>query len=110
MMQHKTPDDWVLATGETHSVKEFVEIAFKLVDLDWQKFVKTNEKFLRPNEVDHLLGDSSKAKKDLNWNPEVSFEELVKMMVESDIEIANREKILLEKKLIKPTWENPKID
>ena len=88
----------------------FVEIAFKLVDLDWQKFVKTNEKFLRPNEVDHLLGDSSKAKKDLNWNPEVSFEELVKMMVESDIEIANREKILLEKKLIKPTWENPKID
>ena len=110
MMQYKTPDDWVLATGETHSVKEFVEIAFKLVDLDWQKFVKTNEKFLRPNEVDHLLGDSSKAKKDLNWKPEVSFEELVKMMVESDIEIANREKILLEKKLIKPTWENPKID
>ena len=74
--------------------------------MDWQKFVKTNEKFLRPNEVDHLLGDSSKAKKDLNWKPEVSFEELVKMMVESDIEIANREKILLEKKLIKPTWDS----
>ena len=110
MMQHNKADDWVLATGETHSVKEFVEIAFELADLDWNQFVKTDKKFLRPNEVDHLLGDPTKAKKDLKWEPQVSFKDLVKMMVESDIELANREKVLLEKKLIKPTWESPKID
>ena len=109
-MQDNKVDDWVLATGETHSVKEFVEIAFELADLDWNQFVKTDKKFLRPNEVDHLLGDPTKAKKDLKWEPQVSFKDLVKMMVESDIELANREKVLLEKKLIKPTWESPKID
>lgn len=106
MMQHDTPEDWVLATGETHTVKEFLDIAFKSVDLDWENHVETSEKYYRPNEVDYLLGDPTKAKTKLNWEPEVSFENLVKLMVDSDIEQAKREKILIENKLLKPTWED----
>lgn len=106
MMQHDTPEDWVLATGETHTVKEFLDIAFKSVDLDWENYVETSEKYYRPNEVDYLLGDPTKAKTKLNWEPEVSFENLVKLMVDSDIEQAKREKILIENKLLKPTWED----
>jgi len=106
MMQYDTPEDWVLATGETHTVKEFLEIAFKSVDLDWENYVETSEKYYRPNEVDYLLGDPTKAKTKLNWEPEVSFENLVKLMVDSDIEQAKREKILIENKLLKPTWED----
>tara|TARA_B100001109_G_C18852377_1_gene469943 strand:- start:53 stop:1084 length:1032 start_codon:yes stop_codon:yes gene_type:complete len=107
MMQHSSPEDWVIATGETHTVKEFLKIAFEIVELDYKDFVKTSEKYYRPNEVDYLLGDPSKAKKELNWNPKVSFEELVKMMVESDIENAKQEKVLIDNGLLKPTWENP---
>ena len=81
MMQHSSPEDWVIATGETHTVKEFLKIAFEIVELDYKDFVKTSEKYYRPNEVDYLLGDPSKAKKN-KLNPKVSFEELVKMMVE----------------------------
>lgn len=106
MMQHDTPEDWVLATGETHTVKEFLDIAFKSVDLDWENHVETSEKYYRPNEVDYLLGDPTKAKTKLNWEPEVSFDNLVKLMVDSDIEQAKREKILIENKLLKPTWED----
>ena len=106
MMQHDTPEDWVLATGETHTVKEFLDIAFKSVDLDWENYVETSEKYYRPNEVDYLLGDPTKAKTKLNWEPEVSFDSLVKLMVDSDIEQAKREKILIENKLLKPTWED----
>ena len=106
MMQHDTPEDWVLATGETHTVKEFLDIAFKSVDLDWENYVETSEKYYRPNEVDYLLGDPTKAKTKLNWEPEVSFDNLVKLMVDSDIEQAKREKILIENKLLKPTWED----
>lgn len=106
MMQHETPEDWVLATGETHTVKEFLDIAFKSVDLDWENYVETSEKYYRPNEVDYLLGDPTKAKTKLNWEPELSFENLVKLMVDSDIEQAKREKILIENKLLKPTWED----
>ena len=106
MMQYDTPEDWVLATGETHTVKEFLEIAFKSVDLDLENYVETSEKYYRPNEVDYLLGDPTKAKTKLNWEPEVSFENLVKLMVDSDIEQAKREKILIENKLLKPTWED----
>ena len=109
MMQHDKPDDWVIATGESHSVKEFAEIAFKHVGLNWDEFVETSSKYERPNEVNHLLGDPSKAKKELGWKPETSFENLVKMMVESDVELAEREKVLVEKGLIKPTWENPSV-
>ena len=106
MMQHEEPDDWVLATGETHSVKEFLEIAFDSVNLNWEDYVETSSKYERPNEVNHLLGDPSKAKKELGWKPETSFEDLVRMMVESDIKLAKREKVLLEKGLISKTWEN----
>tara|TARA_B100001121_G_scaffold118231_1_gene103924 strand:+ start:255 stop:1289 length:1035 start_codon:yes stop_codon:yes gene_type:complete len=108
MLQHDSPDDWVLATGETHTVKDFLEKAFSYVNLNWEDYVTTSEKYYRPNEVNYLLGDPSKAKKELNWNPEVSFEELVKMMIESDVILAKREQVLLKENLIKPTWEHPK--
>jgi len=105
MMQHSEPDDWVLATGESYSVRDFVSEAFKTVGLNWQDYVQTDEKYIRPNEVNHLLGDSSKARKSLNWSPETSFQELVEMMVHSDVEKAEQEKILLGKNLIHNTWE-----
>jgi len=104
MMQHEKPDDWVLATGETHTVREFLKESFEYVGLDWEKYTKTSTKYERPNEVVHLLGDPSKAKKELNWEPEYSFSDLVKLMVDSDLENAEREKVLLDKGLIKPTW------
>ncbi len=106
MLQHSIADDWVLATGETHTVKEFAEEAFKIVGLNWEKYVDYSEKYERPNEVHHLLGDPSKAKKELGWKPETSFQELVKMMVEEDIKLAEREKILIDNNLIKPSWEH----
>ena len=106
MMQHDKPDDWVLATGETHTVPEFVELAFKEFNLDFGEYVETSEKYLRPNEVNFLLGDSSKAQKELGWKPKTSFEDLVKMMVENDLRLAKQEKVLLEQGLIDPTWEN----
>ena len=107
MMQHEKPDDWVLSSDETHTVKEFVKIAFECVNLNWEDYVVTSKKYERPNEVEHLLGDSTKARTKLNWTPEVSFKELVEMMVDSDIKEAIREKVLLDQNLIKPTWENP---
>ena len=108
MLQHNDPDDWILATGETHTVKEFLEIAFDHFNLDWEKYILTSEKYYRPNEVEYLLGDYSKAKKDLNWEPQTSFSELVKMMANSDLELAKRDKVLLDEKLLTPTWEHPK--
>jgi len=107
MMQHEDPDDWVLSSDETHTVKEFVKIAFDCVNLNWEDYVVTSKKYERPNEVEHLLGDSTKARTKLNWTPEVSFKGLVEMMVNSDIKEATREKVLLDQNLIKPTWENP---
>jgi|TARA_Y100000389_G_C17470800_1_gene530537 GDPmannose 4,6-dehydratase len=108
MLQHDIPDDWVLATGETHTVKEFVELAFKRVNLDSSKYVDVSDKYFRPNEVNYLLGDSSKAQKGLNWSPKTSFEDLVSMMVDSDLKLAEQEKVLLDKGLIHPSWENYK--
>ena len=105
MMQHKTPDDWVLATGETHTVKEFAKKAFSHIGLNWEDYVLTSDKYARPNEVHHLLGDPSKANKELDWKPKTSFDELVKKMVDSDLEIANREKVLIDNGLMNPTWE-----
>ena len=105
MMQHSIADDWVLATGETHTVQEFVELAFKEVDLNWKDYVITDKRYYRPNEVEHLLGDPSKAKKELGWKNKTSFENLVKKMVESDLNSAEREKVLIEKGLLRPTWE-----
>ena len=106
MMQNDTPDDWVLATGETYTVKNFLDYTFKSLDLNWQEYVTTSSKYLRPNEVGYLLGDSSKAQQDLDWVPQVKFEQLVQKMVDSDLLLAEREKVLLENKLIAPTWEN----
>ncbi len=107
MLQHKTPDDWVVATGETHTVKEFAKLAFEEVNLNWEDYIVSSEKYLRPNEVDYLLGDPTKAKKELKWEPKTSFNELVKMMVDYDLNLAKREQVLIKENLIKPTWENP---
>ncbi|MDA8964298.1 GDP-mannose 4,6-dehydratase [Acidimicrobiia bacterium] len=105
MMQHDKPNDWVVSTGEAHSVKEFLEESFSIVGLNWKDYVEVDEKYLRPNEVKHLLGDSTKIRKELKWSPKVSFKELTKMMVESDLNLAEQEKVLLDKKLISKTWE-----
>lgn len=109
MMQDDKPDDWVLATGSSHKVSEFAELAFKEVGLEWSDYVDSSKRYFRPNEVDYLLGDSSKAEKKLGWKSETSFNSLVKMMVESDIENAKQEEILIKNNLIEPTWENPII-
>jgi GDPmannose 4,6-dehydratase len=85
MLQHDTPDDYVVAMGETHSVRELVEIAFGVVDLDWREFVCTDPAMLRPAEVDTLIGDASKAERVLGWKPRVTFPELVEMMVRADV-------------------------
>ena len=88
MLQHDTPEDFVIATGETHSIREFLDLAFAEVGIDdWQPYIRQDPKFLRPAEVDLLIGDASKAKETLGWEPEVSFAQLVKMMVENDLEI-----------------------
>ena len=86
MLQQKEPDDYVIATGESHSVREFVELAFKEVGLDLQEYVVVDERFYRPAEVYELRGDASKARRVLGWKPEVSFRELVRMMVRADVE------------------------
>ena len=109
MLQHKKPDDWVLATGETYTVKEFLQKAFEYVNLDWEKYVQTSEKYFRPNEVEHLLGDSTKARRELNWSPKTSFDNLVKLMIDHDLVLAEQEKVLIDNKLMKPTWENPTV-
>jgi GDPmannose 4,6-dehydratase len=91
MLQQKKPDDYVIATGESHYVKEFVEETFSLLGLDWQKHVEIDRRYVRPTEVDLLQGDFSKAEKDLNWKPKVGFKDLVRIMVEADLEVAKRE-------------------
>jgi|TARA_Y100000389_G_scaffold203420_1_gene251796 GDPmannose 4,6-dehydratase len=106
MMQHEKADDWVLATGKTHTVKEFLKITFDKLELNWEDYVETSDRYLRPNEVDYLLGDPSKAKKELGWNPKTSIEDLVDLMIESDLNLAKREQILLKEGLIEPTWES----
>ena len=85
MLQADSPGDYVLATNETHTVREFVEHAFAHVGLDWQKFVRHDKRYERPAEVDLLIGDPSKARKDLGWEPRTRFPELVKIMVEADL-------------------------
>jgi len=86
MLQQDKPEDYVISTGRTHSVKEFVETAFGYVDLDYKDYVTTDPRFVRPAEVDLLLGDSSKAREKLGWELTVDFEGLVKMMVDADLE------------------------
>jgi GDPmannose 4,6-dehydratase len=96
MLQHERPDDYVIATGETHSVREFLEKVFGLLDLDYQKYVGHDPRYDRPSEVDLLLGDPSKAKRELGWQPKVGFDDLVKMMVDADLAIARREQAVAE--------------
>lgn len=91
MLQQENPEDYIIATGKTHSVKDLVESAFSILDLDYKEYVKLDEKFIRPAEVDLLIGDPSKAKKILNWEPETSFKELVEMMVKTDLELVKKE-------------------
>ena len=86
MLQQDEPDDYVIATGEAHTVREFAKPAFSHVGLDWEQYVKVDAEFLRPAEVDHLVGDASKAREQLAWEPTVSFQELVELMVDADLE------------------------
>ena len=92
MLQAKTPEDYVIATGETHTVKEMLELAFDRLQLDWKKHVQIDEKYYRPTEVDLLIGDASKAKRELGWEPKVRFQELIAMMVDVDL-AAEKEKL-----------------
>ena len=96
MLQQEKPDDYVIATGETHSVREFAEKVFEKLDLDYKKYVDIDHKYFRPSEVDVLLGDASRARKALGWVPKVRFEQLIDMMIEGDMEIARKEKTLVD--------------
>ena len=86
MLQQDQPDDYVVATGESHSVQRLVELSFRHAGLDWREYVKFDQRFMRPAEVDHLIGNPSKARRELGWEPEVGFEQLVGMMVDADIQ------------------------
>jgi GDPmannose 4,6-dehydratase len=90
MLQQESPDDYVIATGETHSVEEFLNEAFSQVNLDWHDYVKVDPKYLRPAEVDVLIGDASKAKQKLGWAPRTTFKELVRLMVAADLSLASQ--------------------
>jgi GDPmannose 4,6-dehydratase len=91
MLQADAPDDFVIATGETHSVREFLDEAFGLLDLDWKEYVEKDPRYYRPAEVDLLLGDATKAREQLGWEPEVNFKQLVRLMTEHDLELARQE-------------------
>jgi len=95
MLQQPEPDDFVVATGETHSVREFLDEAFGLLDLDWRRHVEVDARYLRPTEVDVLCGDASRARAKLGWTPTVGFKQLVKMMVDADLRLAENEAKLL---------------
>ena len=94
MLQQDEPDDFVVATGETHSVQEFTERVFQKLGLDWQDHVRIDSRYYRPTEVDVLLGDATKARTKLGWSPKVGFEQLIDMMVATDLELAQKEKTL----------------
>ena len=96
MLQQKQADDYVIATGQTHSVREFLDEVFGHLDLDWKKYVERDPRYYRPSEVDSLMGDASKARRVLNWQPKVTFKELARMMTDADMKIAQEEKIIKE--------------
>jgi GDPmannose 4,6-dehydratase len=98
MLQQDKSDDYVVATGETHSVKEFVTEVFSYLDMDWQKYVEIDQRYFRPSEVDYLQGDAGKAKNVLKWEPKVTFKELAKIMTDADMKIAENEKIIKDHK------------
>jgi GDPmannose 4,6-dehydratase len=91
MLQQSEPDDYVIASEETHSIREMCEAAFGYQDLDWQEYVVQDPRFMRPAEVDILIGDASKAHRQLGWEPTVSFDEMVRVMVDSDIHLLKQE-------------------
>src|SRR5262249_14661915 len=95
MLQHPTPGDYVVATGEAHSVREFLDVAAACCELDWKRYVELDERYLRPAEVDFLLGDASKARSALGWQPRVRFDELGSEMVRHDRELARQEHTLV---------------
>jgi len=94
MLQHNEPDDFVIATGETHSIREFLDEAFGILNLDWNDYVEIDPRYNRPSEVEILIGDPSKAKAKLGWEPKVTFKALVAMMVESDMKLAEKDRLL----------------
>lgn len=96
MLQHESPEDFVIASGESHSVREFLELAAEIAGVDWTECVVTDPRYFRPTEVDFLQGDASRARRVLGWKPEISFRELVLSMVEHDLELARQEKMLAE--------------
>jgi GDPmannose 4,6-dehydratase len=96
MLQQQEPDDFVVATGESHSVREFLAEAFAMAGLDWADYVEFDPRYLRPTDVDRLMGDGSKARAKLGWAPKTGFRELIRMMVDHDLELARKEKTLLD--------------
>jgi GDPmannose 4,6-dehydratase len=96
MLQQDKADDYVVATGETHSVREFLDEVFGLLKLDWKKYVEVDPRYFRPAEVDLLLGDAAKARRVLKWEPKVTFEDLAQMMTDADWKIAKRERLIAE--------------
>jgi GDPmannose 4,6-dehydratase len=94
MLQQDSPEDYVISTGETHSVEQLVQVAFSYVDLDWHDYVVQDPKFMRPAEVDLLIGDSTKARVELGWEPKMSFEELIRGMVDADLDRLQRARYL----------------
>jgi len=101
MLQQDKPDDYVIATGECHSAREFIEETFGYLDLDWHKYVEIDPRYFRPSEVDLLQGDASKAKRILNWKPKVSFKDLIRMMVDADMQSAEKSKIIKDHQKVK---------
>lgn len=87
MLQQDEPEDYVIATGETHTIREFLEEVFSYLDLDYHAYVETDPRFFRPTEVDVLVGDPTKAKRDLDWEPTVTFRDLARLMIEADMEV-----------------------
>ena len=94
MLHQDKADDYVVATREMHSVREFLDEVFSCLDLDWQKYVEIDERYFRPSEVDLLNGDAGKAKKELGWEPKIKFKDLAKLMTDADMKIAQREKLI----------------
>jgi len=105
MLQQEKADDYVVATGQTHSIREFLDLAFGRVELAWEDYVEIDQRYFRPAEVDLLLGDASKAKKVLGWKPKVNFEQLVAMMIDADRELARQERLLVDNGMKKVTEE-----
>ena len=102
MLQQPRPDDFVIATGESYSVREFAQEVFKLLDLDWEKYVAVDRRYFRPTEVDALLGDAGKAREKLGWRPKITFKELARLMTEHDLRLAREERALREHRARNP--------